>query len=57
MFSDYDLSLICTATCDDVFLDCIAACSDSNCVLDCNRDSIACNDGEFIFLFQQYLEL
>ena len=46
-FSDYDLSLICTSKCDDVFLQCIASCSDSNCVLDCNRASLACSEGEF----------
>ena len=44
VFSDYDLSLVCTSQCDDAFLKCTAACSNSNCVLDCNRDSIACND-------------
>ena len=47
-FSDYDLSLICTSKCDDIFLQCIAACSDSNCVLDCNRASNVCYDGEFM---------
>ena len=48
-FSDYDLSLICISKCDDVFLNCIAGCSDSECVLKCNRDSVDCNEGDFIF--------
>merc|ERR1719394_671364 len=41
---DYDLSLICTGKCDDQYLQCISSCgSDSNCLMDCNRDSVACS--------------
>ena len=47
-FSDYSLSVICTFKCDDNYLKCIAACGDSNCMLNCNRASNACYDGKFI---------
>ena len=43
IFSDYDLSLICTSKCDEQYLKCISSCSDSNCSMDCNRDSVACS--------------
>ena len=45
---DYDLSLICTSKCDDAYLQCVSICSDSNCLLDCNRASIACTEGKNI---------
>ena len=42
---DYDLSLICTSKCDDDFVQCIAACSDSDCVINCQRASVTCIEG------------
>ena len=37
--------MICTSKCDEKYLDCVAACSDSNCLLDCNRASNVCYEG------------
>jgi len=48
LFSDYDMSLVCSQKCDDVFRKCIAACDGSDCVMECNRDSLACTEGKFM---------
>ena len=47
IFSDYDLSLICTSQCDDDYLQCVSSCSDNNCLLDCNRAAVACSECKF----------
>ena len=49
VFRDYDLSLVCTSKCDDQYLQCVSACSDADCLMECNRATVACADG-MIFL-------
>ena len=51
-FRDYDLGMICTSKCDDAFVQCIAACGDSDCFLECNRASVACNEGKNCDVFE-----
>ena len=46
--SDYDLSLVCTSKCDDKYLNCVTACSDSDCLMECNRESISCTEGKHL---------
>jgi len=41
---DYDLSLICVTKCDEQLLQCTSSCSDSNCLLDCNRAWAICDN-------------
>ena len=43
--SDYDLSLVCTSKCDDVYVQCVSSCSSTDCLLDCNRAAVDCADG------------
>ena len=51
IFSDYDLSLICSGKCDDQYLQCISNCSsDANCLMDCNRDSVDCSGCKWLFI-------
>ena len=50
-FSDYDLSLKCTAKCDDEYLQCVSTCSSSECLLDCSRAMGACTDCKDPFRF------
>ena len=50
IFSDYDLSLVCTSRCDDDYVQCVSVCSSSDCLLDCNRVAVACTEGEIISL-------
>ena len=49
IFSDYDLSLVCTSRCDGDYLQCVSVCSSKDCQLDCNRAAVACAEGENIF--------
>ena len=44
LFSDYDLSLVCTSKCEDEFSKCISHCGSSDCVMECNRAAFACGD-------------
>ena len=48
-FSDYDLSLVCTSKCDDEYLQCVATCSSSECLLDCSRANGACSECKYHF--------
>ena len=45
VFSDYDLSLVCTSQCDDAFLECVSTCGSSECFTECNRASVTCTEG------------
>ena len=55
LFSDYDLSLVCTSRCDDDYIQCVSACSDTDCLLDCNRAAVACADGMVTFIISSLL--
>ena len=48
-FSDYDLSLECTKKCDEEYLQCVTACSSSECLMECSRANVACSDCEYPF--------
>ena len=41
IFSDYDLSLVCTSRCDDDYVQCVSVCNSTDCLLDCNRAAVA----------------
>ena len=47
LFSDYDLSLICTSKCDDAYLECVSNCSSSDFLMECNRASNTCIEGKY----------
>lgn len=44
--SDKDLGEICKKDCEDIYVDCIQRCGDSDCYMDCGRDLSYCSDGE-----------
>ena len=54
LFSDYDLSLICTAKCDDAYVECIATCGSSDCFIECNRASGTCSEGKYVPYYIQF---
>ena len=54
LFSDYDLSLICTSKCDDAYMECIATCGSSDCFKECNRASGTCSEGEYAQYYIQF---
>ena len=39
---------MCKQECEDIYVDCIQGCGNSDCYLDCGRDLSYCSDGEFI---------
>ena len=43
---DYDLAQVCTSKCDDAYIQCVYECTNSECLLGCNRDSIVCTEGK-----------
>ena len=42
------MSLVCTSKCDDSYVQCVSACSDTDCLLDCNRSAVTCADGTIV---------
>ena len=44
-FRDKDLGEMCKKDCEDVYVNCIQSCGDSDCYLDCGRDLSYCSDG------------
>ena len=49
-FSDYDLSLVCIAKCDDEYMQCVSTCSSTDCLMECNRAWATCGDCKFTFI-------
>ena len=43
--SDKELGELCKQECEDHYVDCIAACGNSDCYLDCGRVLSYCSDG------------
>ena len=44
--SDKELGEQCKQDCEDIYVDCIQRCGDSDCYMDCGRDLSYCSDGE-----------
>ena len=45
--SDKDLGELCKQECEEIYVDCIQGCGNSDCYLDCGRDLSYCSDGTY----------